>query len=124
MSLFHKSIESIDELALNSLVSEKIAESRLIEYKRIEGKLDLSSERQESKPFSPKVEFLLDVCQFANAEGGDLIYGIEQDRNGAASKITGFVEDNPDQLERRINDIILSGIKPRIRHELKWIDLT
>jgi len=34
-----------------------------------------------------KAEFLKDVCAFANADGGDLIYGIDEE-DGKASALT------------------------------------
>ena len=59
-------------------------------------------------------EFRSDVCQFANAEGGYLIYGIK-DKKGQASEIVGIdiPGDNTDkfELERKNN---LVPIMPKI----------
>lgn len=61
-----------------------------------------------------KTEFKSDVCAFANADGGYLIFGIG-DKNGCASEIKGIDIKNNDtdrfELDRR-ND--LNGIQPKI----------
>lgn len=61
-----------------------------------------------------KTEFKSDVCSFANADGGYLIFGIS-DKNGCASAIEGIDVPNNDtdrfELDRR-ND--LNGIQPKV----------
>jgi len=60
-----------------------------------------------------KAEFKSDVCSFANAEGGYILFGIGE-KNGYASTIDGIViqNGNTDKFELdRSND--LTGIQPR-----------
>lgn len=85
-------------------------ENEYIDYKANFSLLEvLKGERNQKK-----IEFRNDICAFANAEGGYLIYGIS-DNNGCASKLIGITIENDDtdrfELDRR-ND--LTGIQPRV----------
>jgi hypothetical protein len=62
-----------------------------------------------------KREFLADVSALANTSGGDLLYGVEED-NGCASTITGIAPDDVDAEILRLENILNSGLEPRIRH--------
>jgi predicted HTH transcriptional regulator len=69
-------LDLIDETILQTLVSNKVAEGKKIEYKQaLPGNSD-----------SEKKEFLADVSSFANAIGGDLIFGVEEE--ASANEIT------------------------------------
>jgi len=67
-----------------------------------------------------KKEFLGDVSSFANASGGDLIYGIRELRDedgrptGIPDEIVGVNAANPDALLRQLESVIRDGIAPRI----------
>lgn len=85
-------------------------ENEYIDYKKNFAFLEMP----KGKDRNVKVlEFKSDVCAFANAEGGYLIFGIS-DENGCAKEIIGIdiPDDNTDkfELERRNN---LNGIYPR-----------
>jgi hypothetical protein len=54
-----------------------------------------------------------DACAFANAAGGDLVYGIDEDGEGRAARVT-FARGNPDEEARRIADMLAHGVEPRI----------
>ena len=58
-------------------------------------------------------EFLKDVCAFANADGGDLVYGIAE-RNGVADAITPITNSGPDEVSRRLTQMLDAGIEPRL----------
>ena len=66
----------------------------------------LETEKHDPRRAEHLAEFRSDVCQFANAEGGYLIYGIK-DKKGLANEIVGvsIPNDNPDkfELERKNN---------------------
>lgn len=85
-------------------------ENEYIDYKLTFAYLDLNRGRERD---AKKAEFKSDICAFANAEGGYLLYGIG-DINGCASSIIGveIPKDNTDrfELERR-ND--LNNIQPK-----------
>ena len=62
-----------------------------------------------------KHEFLKDVCAFANAAGGDLIYGI-QEANGHADQLVPLsaTEHPADATRRRLGQLLEAGIEPRL----------
>ncbi len=62
---------------------------------------------------SEKKEFLADVSSFANANGGDIVFGIEE-VDGVASNVLGLDRFSPDTDHLRVEEIIRNGIEPRI----------
>lgn len=102
------------ELSLQDLEAllDNVAESRRLDYKQ---KLVVDSD-------SDRKEFLADVTAFANAGGGDIIFGIAE-VDGVASKIIGIHVQSRDVEERRLGDLIRSGTEPRVTgFEFRWID--
>jgi hypothetical protein len=98
-----KNINQIGEEDLQSLIDNSVLESKTIEYKQsIPSNLD-----------SDKKEFLADVSSFANASGGDLIYGIVEEE-GTPERLEGLTIENADREIRRLDSIIRDGIEPRI----------
>ncbi|HAK89219.1 MAG: hypothetical protein A2077_01000 [Nitrospirae bacterium GWC2_46_6] len=103
--MISKKIEEIEESDLQSLIDNKVLESKTIEYKR-----ELPNNSDSSKK-----EFLADVTSFANSSGGDLIVGIEQNNQiGKPKEICGIGIENADKEKTRLDDIIRTGIEPRI----------
>ncbi len=96
-------LDSVDEGHLNALVTDGVRESRSLEFKAM---LLWGND-------SEKKEFLADVSAFANAGGGDLILGIEED-NGTASAVVGLNSFDPDKDALRIESIVRDGVAPRI----------
>ncbi len=87
-------------------------ENEYLDYKKNFAFLEIPKDKKEL--IASKVsEFRSDVCAFANAEGGYLIFGIS-DENGCAEKIVGIEIPNDDtdkfELDRRNN---LNSISPR-----------
>ena len=90
---------------LQALVDNSVLESKTIEYKQA----------LPSNSDSDKKEFLADVSSFANASGGDLIYGLIEDREtGIPKSLEGLSIDNIDQEILRLDNMIRAGIEPRI----------
>ena len=86
-------------------------ESEYIDYKLNFSFLECEKGREREQK---KVEFKCDVCSFANADGGYLIYGVS-DNNGCALSIEGIEipDSNTDRFElARRND--LAGIQPKV----------
>jgi hypothetical protein len=103
MSLSHKRIEDLGEGDLQSLVSAGVPEGRLVEYKlTLPGGGD-----------GDKKEFLADVSSFANASGGDIVYGIREEQ-GTAAELVGLPASDWDADCLRLEEIIRNGIEPRI----------
>ena len=102
--MISKPIDNIDKSDIEALIENGVRESKTIEYKReLPGKKD-----------KDKKEFLSDVSSFANAGGGDLIYGIEEDK-GLPKKAIGLKCENVDEEMSRLHSIIRDGIAPRIQ---------
>jgi predicted HTH transcriptional regulator len=104
--LINKPLDAISEGDLDFLVQESILESKVIEYKKSLPNFDIPKEKKE---------FLADVSSFANASGGDLIYGIEESK-GVPIDLCGLEipETEIDKLKRKIEGIIRLNIGPRI----------
>ncbi|MFC1916546.1 helix-turn-helix domain-containing protein [Chloroflexota bacterium] len=80
-----------------------MSEGKTIEYKK----------SLPSKSDSDRKEFLADVSSFANASGGDLIYGVSESK-GIITAIDGLDIENIDQELLRLDSIIRTGIQPRL----------
>jgi len=98
-----KPLESIIEADLQALVSDGVAEGKVIEYK----------ESLPDDTYDSKKEFLADVSSFANAAGGNLIFGISED-NGIPIDVCGLPGINPDAEILRLENLIRDSIEPRI----------
>lgn len=88
-------------------------ENEFIDYKKTFSFLEIDKNKK-SICNDKKIEFKVDVCSFANADGGYLIFGVS-DTNGCAPELIGIdiPNDNTDKFELdRRND--LTGIEPKI----------
>lgn len=110
--MINKPIDDITADDIDTLVVDRISEGRLFELKReLPGRAD--SERRE---------FAADVTAFANAQGGDILYGVE-DQGGVASSICGLAVSNRDTELTRLESILLNCVDPRIAGlRWRWID--
>ncbi|MEP7372344.1 MAG: ATP-binding protein [Chitinophagaceae bacterium] len=86
-----------------SLLANKVKEGKNIEFKK---ELNLNSDKDRK-------EFLADVSSFANADGGDLIFGIGT-IDGVASVIEGISVSSTDELVLQLDSIVRTGIDPRL----------
>lgn len=70
-----------------------------------------------------KAEFRKDVCAFANAQGGYLIYGLKEDGKGVPHDLIGIsIPDNNTELFENIVKNTLQTVSPRIPHfEIRFI---
>jgi len=95
---------------IESLISAKVSESRTLEYKRQLPEDDTDKKR----------EFLYDVSSFANAAGGDMVFGIadERDGNGKSTGLPASIEGlnipNVSEVIARLENLVRDGITPRI----------
>ncbi len=96
--------DNLSEADLAELVTMQVPEGLRIEYKR-----DLYRNSDAEKR-----EALKDVSAFANSFGGHLLLGIE-DQNGLASAIPGVANADPDDVILRLEQLIRTGIEPRIQ---------
>lgn len=103
MALQHLALDAITPAQLTRLVETKSRESAVIDYKQA---FALSSDEQ-------KREFLFDVASFANTDGGDLVYGIRA-VDGIPEEIVGLADFIADNELLRMEDMLRSGIVPRL----------
>lgn len=103
MTIDRADFEDINEHDLQQLVDSKTPESVYLEFKQ---ELYKGGD-------ADKKEALKDISAIANSHGGHLIIGIS-DEEGSASEIVGIDADNPDGQVRRLEEIALNGIEPRI----------
>ncbi|MCK4659362.1 MAG: ATP-binding protein [Phycisphaerae bacterium] len=102
--MIQKPIDKITKDDIHSLIENKVREGRIIDYKAsLPGKAD-----------KDKTEFLADVSSFANASGGDLVYGVSESKE-IPDKATGLPGiSDVGKERRRLQSLILDCIEPRI----------
>lgn len=61
-----------------------------------------------------KVKVLADVIAFANAGGGDILYGVEEDDEARAAVLVPQMLANLDEEIRRLQDVVLNQTEPRV----------
>lgn len=109
-SMIQKRLEDITEDDLTALIDNKVREGRTIDYKReLPGGNDAS-----------KKEYLADVSSFANTSGGDLIFGMNE-VEAFPTEIVGIQSSDLDNVILRLEQILDSGLMPRIRRHLRVI---
>lgn len=109
--MISKHFDQIEKKDIDALIQEKEPESKTLEYK----------EELPGKGSEDKKEFLADVTSFANASGGDIVFGIKEkrDKNGkstgipeAAPGIANCANAEPEIL--RLTQVIRTGIAPPV----------
>lgn len=96
-------LNDVKEINLQYLVDSGTEESRELDFKE-----EVYGARDQDK-----VEFLKDVCAFANTMGGRIIIGIRE-VDGIASELVGIKADVDNEI-RRLEQLALSRIRPRLR---------
>lgn len=103
MSLSNRPISDITQQDLESLIQNKVLESKIIEYKR-----DKVGTNEDSKK-----EFLADVSSFANSSGGDIVFGVEE-KNGIPANLIGISDSSPNDEILRLEQMARDGLNPSI----------
>lgn len=107
--MISKTLEAISTDDLTAFVSGGVREARDLEFKQIiPGNSD-----------ADKKEFLADVTSFANAGGGDIIYGMREE-DGVAAEALGLTDFNEDTERLRLESIIRDGVAPRVPGINMW----
>lgn len=96
-------IANLGQAHLEELVGTHTEEGPHLEFKRELPQNDNGS----------KNEFLSDVSAFANAGGGDLVFGIAENDDGIATAIVPL-SGNADQEVRRLQDLLTHHVAPRM----------
>lgn len=106
-----RSFEEIVKSDVEALIANGVAERRTLEFKR-----ELPGNREKDRK-----EFLADVTSFANAQGGDILFGIDAP-NGIATAIAGLSIEDSDKEVLRWEEVLLAGVEPRLPGvRLRWI---
>lgn len=111
--MFAKEFDDIDLADLQALVDGGIPEGRRLEFKR-----DHYGRKEEHRR-----EFVADVSAMANAHGGYLLIGLDE-QNGIAANVCGVEESDPDGLVRAVSDAIRTSLEPLlIEFRVKWLSI-
>src|SRR6266516_2606956 len=111
MPLYSKPLESIVESDLDTLIALQDSEAKSIEYK---AKFPNFNVPPPGRSEALK-EFLADVSSFANAAGGDLIYGIRADKGIPKEACgSGIQLADADGAILQLEELIRNHIRPRI----------
>jgi len=92
----------INEAALQRLIDGQVPEGKTIDYKQ-----ELPGQKDGEKK-----EFLADLCSFANAVGGHILYGMKE-TDGIASSLPGLSAEI-DAALLRMEHMAVDGIRPNI----------
>ena len=98
-----KAINAIERADIDRLVADAVEEGNQLDYKEALG----GATRDERK------EFVADVCAFANASGGDLVFGIREDGAGTAREALPL-RINADEEVLRLENVIADSIEPKL----------
>ena len=108
--IFDIPLRDITVSDIENLVTDKIREGMNLDYKEL-----LIGDTDENKK-----ELLADVSSFANSGGGIIVFGMKEDRDsekkstGIPISADGLANINLDKEELRLNQIIRSGLDPRL----------
>jgi hypothetical protein len=107
--MFNKVFEDIDKADIDALIADEAVEGKQLDYKeKLPG--DLPKQKQA---------FIEDVCSFANASGGYMLFGLREKRDSKGRKTgtpeyKGLENISVDEQKLRLEHIILNGVEPRI----------
>ena len=114
MAIFEKPVSEILEKDLLALLNPPVSERKTLDYKQ----------RGVGTRDGDRKEFLADASSFANAQGGYIVYGMEEDQ-GAPTKLVGVDNIDPDAETARLDQMLRSGISPPLtRFEIQPVALT
>jgi len=111
-----RDIDSLTKADIENLISNQVTESKQLEYKRdLPDRID-----------SAKKEFLADVSSFANASGGDIIFGLEAELDDGSSvgyptAVHPVASESIDDVKLWIEEVVRSGLEPRLAVQIREI---
>lgn len=101
--MINRPIEDITQADIISLQENGEEESQTLDFKQALPGMEAGA----------KHEFYADICAFANAQGGDIVYGVAEDDEGRAAHVIPL-NDNADDVVLRLQDMALNGIEPKV----------
>ena len=112
MLLFDKPLELWQKSDIESIINDSDYNEKLhVDYKKDYNLYNISKDKI-SKREKEKNEIRNDICSFANADGGFIIYGIKEEK-GVPIEITGSNIIDKDRFELEIRNIV-SKIEPSV----------
>lgn len=118
MLLHQTPFDEITEAHLQRLVDVRASESMRLDFKQM---LPLTEGRDPDLDASRR--FCRDVSAFANTDGGDLVYGMREER-GEAVEVNGLVCADQEKYKSKLEDILKDHVEPRIgRVRLRFVPL-
>lgn len=121
MKINNKEFKDWEEDDLQEIIdNDAYRENEFIDYKETFAVLECQDKDSKRRKQS---EFRHDICSFANADGGYLVFGVKEEM-GVPSEIKGITVSNTDKFELdRRNE--LSGILPVIPNvEFSYVKLS
>ncbi len=94
----------ISKEALDALIASTIPEGQTLDYKRA-----INVETAKAK-----LEFCADVAAFANASGGEIIFGMDEDSDGKAKALRPLQDFAQDRTELQLRQILNAHVDPAI----------
>lgn len=111
MYLTSADVRDLDEQGLRQFLERRIPEGHHLDYKTAfqHGETNKSGDKNRGKR-----EFLKDITAFANANGGDLLIGVEEPRESLSvdDQIHGI--DEGDKLAQDLERLASSSVDPRV----------
>lgn len=102
--MFPTNLDKVSAADLERACAERWPETGTLDFKRaLPGRSD-----------KDRHELLKDVCGLANAEGGDLVYGIAE-ADGVADVVSAIDSESADEAQRRLGQVLDSGLEPRVQ---------
>lgn len=113
--MFDQSLDTLTADSIKQLLSNAVPEGQHLDYKQL-----LPDPRDDKK----KTDFLIDVVSFANGGGGDLVFGVTEDKGtgtpGSIDGLAGFA--GADAEFRRLQQMVDVGVDPRVVLQSKAIE--
>lgn len=106
-----------DDRSIDDISDEEIHElivGRAREHQRLEFKADMGLSADKQQHEKEKLEMLMDVAAMANAEGGYIIYGVEDDGNNCASDYFKLTRERAKKIENKVDELAVVHISERI----------
>lgn len=109
--MIEKPLDAIEAADLAALSTRQVTERRTLDYKR-----DLKFASRDDRK-----EFVADVLSFANASGGDIVFGMDEAKDGAGGKL-GYPEPPlgtslwaaDDEVKRAMEQCVRDSTDPRL----------
>lgn len=113
--MLEKRAEEVTEKDVRELLKEQIPEGLRLEYKAKPPGLDDKNQKKE---------FLRDVTAFANAHGGYIIYGIEEEDGKPKALVGVNLPSSEDAFKQRITNLLRDAVEPPItQHEAAFLEV-